>query len=71
MTTSTDEVQLLMFPLKHINAKNMIELGVYTSYCLLNTTLDHLANGKVHFLAFLEVPVVLFMFDGFSYTKTF
>lgn len=53
MTTSADEVQFLMLLLKLINAKNTIELGVYTGHSLLGTALALPADGKVRFCHFL------------------
>lgn len=39
MTTSADEGQFLNMLLKLINAKNTMEIGVYTGYSLLATAL--------------------------------
>ncbi|MCO5590639.1 hypothetical protein L7F22_044611 [Adiantum nelumboides] len=47
MTTSADEGQFLMLLVKLINAKNTIELGVYTGYSLLSTALALPENGKI------------------------
>lgn len=48
MATPPDEGQFLMLLLKLINAKNTIELGVYTGYSLLCTALALPPDGKVH-----------------------
>lgn len=47
MATSPDEGQFLMLLLKLINAKNTIEVGVYTGYSLLCTALALPPDGKV------------------------
>lgn len=47
MATSPDQGQFLMLLLKLINAKNTIELGVYTGYSLLCTALALPPDGKV------------------------
>lgn len=50
MTTSADEGQFLSMLLKLINAKNTMEIGVYTGYSLLATALALPDDGKVFFL---------------------
>ncbi|KAF8013041.1 hypothetical protein BT93_I1033 [Corymbia citriodora subsp. variegata] len=47
MTTSADEVQFLNMLLKLINAKNTMEIGVYTGYSLLATALALPDDGKI------------------------
>ena len=47
MITPPDEGQFLMLLIKLINAKNTIELGVYTGYSLLSTALALPFDGKV------------------------
>ncbi|KAH7283280.1 hypothetical protein KP509_35G070100 [Ceratopteris richardii] len=47
MTTSADEGQFLMLLMKLINAKNTLELGVYTGYSLLSTALAIPDDGKI------------------------
>ena len=47
MTTSADEGQFLNMLLKLINAKNTMEIGVYTGYSLLATALALPDDGKV------------------------
>ena len=47
MTTSADEGQFLNLLLKLINAKNTMEIGVYTGYSLLSTALALPDDGKV------------------------
>lgn len=47
MTTSADEGQFLNLLLKLINAKNTMEIGVYTGYSLLATALALPDDGKV------------------------
>ncbi|MFS7955444.1 putative caffeoyl-CoA O-methyltransferase [Helianthus anomalus] len=47
MTTSADEGQFLSLLLKLINAKNMMEIGVYTGYSLLSTALALPEDGKI------------------------
>lgn len=47
MTTSADEGQFLSMLLKLINAKNTMEIGVYTGYSLLATALALPDDGKV------------------------
>jgi caffeoyl-CoA O-methyltransferase len=47
MTTPPDEGQFLMLLMKLINAKNTMELGVYTGYSLLSTALALPDDGKV------------------------
>jgi len=49
MTTSADEGQFLSMLLKLINAKNTMEIGVYTGYSLLATALAIPEDGKVFF----------------------
>ncbi|MCH94595.1 caffeoyl-CoA O-methyltransferase, partial [Trifolium medium] len=46
MTTSADEGQFLSMLLKLINAKNTMEIGVYTGYSLLATALALPEDGK-------------------------
>lgn len=48
MTTSADEGQFLNMLLKLINAKNTMEIGVYTGYSLLATALALPEDGKVN-----------------------
>lgn len=48
MTTSADEGQFLSMLLKLINAKNTMEIGVYTGYSLLATALALPDDGKVY-----------------------
>lgn len=50
MTTSADEAQFLGMLLKLINAKNTMEVGVYTGYSLLATALALPDDGKVTLL---------------------
>lgn len=47
MTTSADEGQFLNMLLKLVNAKNTMEIGVYTGYSLLATALALPDDGKV------------------------
>nr|GEY94680.1 caffeoyl-CoA O-methyltransferase-like [Tanacetum cinerariifolium] len=47
MTTSADEGQFLNMLLKLINAKNTMEIGVYTGYSLLSTALALPEDGKI------------------------
>ncbi|KAG6424933.1 hypothetical protein SASPL_115356 [Salvia splendens] len=53
MTTSADEGQFLNMLLKLINAKNTMEIGVYTGYSLLATALALPDDGKVLLLLLL------------------
>lgn len=48
MTTSADEAQFLNMLLKLVNAKNTMEIGVYTGYSLLATALALPEDGKVY-----------------------
>ncbi|XP_057783016.1 caffeoyl-CoA O-methyltransferase 5-like [Salvia miltiorrhiza] len=47
MATSADEGQFLSMLLKLINAKNTMEIGVYTGYSLLATALALPEDGKI------------------------
>jgi predicted O-methyltransferase YrrM len=47
MGTSQDEDQFLMMLLKLMNTKNMLEVGVYTGYSLLCTSLSLPSDVKV------------------------
>jgi O-methyltransferase len=47
MAGSPDEVQFLQMLLKIMNAKNTIEIGVFTGYSLLATALALPEDGKV------------------------
>ncbi|CAL0312817.1 unnamed protein product [Lupinus luteus] len=47
MATPADEGQFLRLLLKLINAKNTIEIGVYTGYSLLSTALALPNDGKI------------------------
>nr|UWS06374.1 O-methyltransferase [Marchantia paleacea] len=47
MATAPDEGQFLQFLLKTMNAKNTLELGVYTGYSLLATALALPDDGKI------------------------
>ncbi|CAI0447223.1 unnamed protein product [Linum tenue] len=47
MTTFADEGQFLSMLLKLINAKNTMEIGVYTGYSLLTTALALPDDGKI------------------------
>lgn len=55
MTTSADEGQFLNMLLKLINAKNTMEIGVYTGYSLLATALALPEDGKVK-KKFMKTP---------------
>lgn len=48
MAIPPDEGQFLGLLLKLMNAKNTIEIGVYTGYSLLSTALALPCDGKVH-----------------------
>ncbi|BBN13446.1 caffeoyl-CoA O-methyltransferase [Marchantia polymorpha subsp. ruderalis] len=47
MATAPDEGQLIQFLLRTMNAKNTLELGVYTGYSLLATALALPEEGKI------------------------
>jgi len=47
MATPADEGQLISMLIKLINAKNTLEIGVYTGYSLLTTALALPSDGKV------------------------
>ncbi|GAU32019.1 hypothetical protein TSUD_158100 [Trifolium subterraneum] len=47
MATAADEGQLISMLVKLINAKNTMEIGVYTGYSLLSTALALPSDGKV------------------------
>ncbi|CAI8609282.1 unnamed protein product [Vicia faba] len=47
MATPADEGQLLSMVIKLINAKNTLEIGVFTGYSLLSTALALPSDGKV------------------------
>ncbi|XP_054790876.1 caffeoyl-CoA O-methyltransferase-like [Prosopis cineraria] len=47
MATSADEVQFLNMLIKLMNAKNTMEIGVYTGYSLLATALALPDDGKI------------------------
>ncbi|KAK7346982.1 hypothetical protein VNO80_21506 [Phaseolus coccineus] len=47
MATPPDEGQLLTMLIKLINAKNTLEIGVYTGYSLLSTALALPPDGKI------------------------
>ncbi|KAH9711948.1 Caffeoyl-CoA O-methyltransferase 1 [Citrus sinensis] len=49
MMTSPDEAQFLSMLLKLINAKNTMEIGVFTGYSLLATALAIPDDGKEHY----------------------
>lgn len=49
MMTAPDEAQFLSMLLKLINAKNTMEIGVFTGYSLLATALAIPDDGKVPF----------------------
>ena len=51
MTTSADEGQFLNMLIKLVNAKNTMEIGVYTGYSLLATALALPEDGKVKHLS--------------------
>jgi hypothetical protein len=59
MTTSADEGQFLSMLLKLINAKNTMEIGVYTGYSLLATALALPEDGKVIFLINLFFAIII------------
>ncbi|KAL2903650.1 Caffeoyl-CoA O-methyltransferase 3 [Bienertia sinuspersici] len=48
MNASVDETQFLSMLLKLMNAKNTIEIGVFTGYSLLATALALPEDGKVN-----------------------
>jgi caffeoyl-CoA O-methyltransferase len=50
MATSADEGQFISLLVKLINAKNTMEIGVYTGYSLLCTALALPSDGKVRLL---------------------
>lgn len=60
MTTSADEGQFLNMLLKLINAKNTMEIGVYTGYSLLATALAIPDDGKVLNLFYFQEYEQLF-----------
>ena len=69
MTTSADEGQFLNMLLKLINAKNTMEIGVYTGYSLLATALALPDDGKVYILEnLLKVPLFLSFFFFCNFT---
>lgn len=47
LNASIDETQFLAMLLKLMNAKNTLEIGVFTGYSLLATALALPADGKV------------------------
>jgi len=47
MATPGDEGQFINMLIKLINAKNTMEIGVYTGYSLLSTALALPSDGKV------------------------
>ena len=47
MATPPDEGQLISMLLKLMNAKNTMEIGVFTGYSLLSTALALPDDGKV------------------------
>jgi caffeoyl-CoA O-methyltransferase len=47
MATPADEGQLISMLVKLINAKNTMEIDVYTGYSLLSTALALPSDGKV------------------------
>jgi caffeoyl-CoA O-methyltransferase len=55
MATSADEGQLLSLLVKLINAKNTMEIGVYTGYTLLCTALALPSDGKVRLLVYIYI----------------
>lgn len=62
MTTSADEGQFLNMLLKLINAKNTMEIGVYTGYSLLATALALPEDGKVLKSEFRTTTIFYFLF---------
>ena len=50
MLSAPDEAQFLSMLLKLINAKNTMEIGVYTGYSLLVTALAIPDDGKVQWM---------------------
>jgi caffeoyl-CoA O-methyltransferase len=58
MAVPPDEAMFLSMLLKLMNAKNTMEIGVYTGYSLLNTALDIPDTGKVNsiFSFFFLIP---------------
>lgn len=58
MTTSADEGQFLNMLLKLINAKNTMEIGVYTGYSLLATALAIPDDGKVGNFINYQSPII-------------
>lgn len=58
MTTSADEGQFLNMLIKLVNAKNTMEIGVYTGYSLLATALALPEDGKVKHLLPLFFSVI-------------
>lgn len=68
MTTSADEGQFLSMLLKLINAKNTMEIGVYTGYSLLATALAIPDDGKVIKLIIMKFSkLILYMFQAVPY----
>ncbi|XP_057810796.1 caffeoyl-CoA O-methyltransferase-like [Salvia miltiorrhiza] len=59
MTTSADEGQFLNMLLKLINAKNTMEIGVYTGYSLLATTLTLPDDDKVIIIRYRNTIFIL------------
>lgn len=74
MTTSADEGQFLNMLLKLINAKNTMEIGVFTGYSLLATALALPEDGKVIFRMLsigLTHNILLSLSIGFNQTEPF
>ncbi|KAJ4714854.1 Caffeoyl-CoA O-methyltransferase [Melia azedarach] len=58
ISTSLDEAQFLNMLVKLINAKNTMEIGVFTGYSLLATTIARPDEGKVLLSLALPEPKV-------------
>lgn len=61
MTTSADEGQFLNMLIKLVNAKNTMEIGVYTGYSLLATALALPEDGKVNIFSSSSVSYFSFL----------
>lgn len=64
--TAPDEAQFLSMLLKLINAKNTMEIGVFTGYSLLATALAIPDDGKVPFFF-----IYLFIFHKHKKKKNY
>jgi len=67
MAIPGDEGQLISMLVKLINAKNTLEIGVYTGYSLLSTALALPSDGKVRLRLITPLSLFIRLYTFYGY----